>query len=75
MYVILWYELFQLNPNLRYNMTTALFSEDKEVLEDLLAAACNDTVRKLEQAQSEKMQGVGGGLLGGLNLPFGKMPF
>tara|TARA_B100000902_G_scaffold195142_1_gene186459 strand:+ start:148 stop:477 length:330 start_codon:yes stop_codon:yes gene_type:complete len=57
------------------DLDPALFSEDKEVLEDLLAAACNDTVRKVEQAQSEKMQDVGGGLLGGLNLPFGKMPF
>jgi len=53
----------------------ALLTEDKEFLEDLLAAACNDTVRKVEKAQSEKMQEVGGGLLGGLNLPFGKMPF
>ena len=52
-----------------------LLNEDKEVLEDLLAAACNDTVRKVEKAQSEKMQEVGVGLLGGLNLPFGKMPF
>ena len=64
----------------RYEVTSVdldptLLSEDKEVLEDLLAAACNDTVRKVEQAQSEKMKDVGGGLLGGLNLPFGKMPF
>ena len=57
------------------DLDPALFAEDKEVLEDLLAAACNDTVRKVEQAQSEKMKDVGGGLLGGLNLPFGKMPF
>ena len=57
------------------DLDAALLSEDKAVLEDLLAAACNDTVRKVEQAQSEKMQDVGGGLLGGLNLPFGKMPF
>jgi DNA-binding YbaB/EbfC family protein len=56
-------------------LDSALLSEDKEVLEDLLAAACNDTVRKVEKAQSEKMQDIGGGLLGGLNLPFGKMPF
>ena len=56
-------------------LDSALLSEDKEVLEDLLAAACNDTVRKVEQAQSDKMQDIGGGLLGGLNLPFGKMPF
>tara|TARA_B100001093_G_scaffold73705_1_gene64335 strand:+ start:527 stop:856 length:330 start_codon:yes stop_codon:yes gene_type:complete len=57
------------------DLDAELLSEDKAVLEDLLAAACNDTVRKVEQAQSEKMQDVGGGLLGGLNLPFGKMPF
>ena len=57
------------------DLDPTLLSEDKEVLEDLLAAACNDTVRKVEQAQSEKMKDVGGGLLGGLNLPFGKMPF
>ena len=57
------------------DLDAALLAEDKGVLEDLLAAACNDTVRKVEQAQSEKMQDVGGGLLGGLNLPFGKMPF
>ena len=56
-------------------LDSALLSEDKEVLEDLLAAACNDTVRRVEQVQSEKMQDIGGGLLGGLNLPFGKMPF
>ena len=56
-------------------LDSALLSEDKEVLEDLLAAACNDTVRKVEQAQSEIMQDIGCGLLGGLNLPFGKMPF
>ena len=56
-------------------LDSALLSEDKEVLGDLLAAACNDTVRKVEQAQSDKMQDIGGGLLGGLNLPFGKMPF
>lgn len=52
----------------------SLLSEDKEVLEDLLAAACNDTVRKVEQAQQEKMSQLTGGLpLGGM--PFGKMGF
>ncbi len=57
------------------DLDATLLTEDKEVLEDLLAAACNDTVRKVEKAQQDKMQEVGGGLLGGLNLPFGKMPF
>lgn len=41
-------------------------NEDKEVLEDLLAAAFNDAVRKLEKTQKEKMSSV----TGGMNLPF-----
>ena len=45
-------------------------SEDKEVLEDLIAAAVNDAVRKVEQATQEKMAGLTGGLnIPGLNLP------
>ena len=43
--------------------------EDKEVLEDLVAAAVNDAVRKVEQATQEKMAGLTGGLnIPGLNL-------
>ena len=53
----------------------SVLSEDKSVLEDLLAAACNDTLRRTEKAQAKKMRELGGGLLAGLNLPFGKMPF
>ena len=45
------------------------------MLEDLLAADCNDTVRRVEKAQADKMQELGGGMFAGLNLPFGKMPF
>lgn len=46
--------------------------EDKEVLEDLIAAAVNDAVRKAEKTQQEKMSG----LTGGIDLPAGmKMPF
>jgi DNA-binding YbaB/EbfC family protein len=49
----------------------SLMSDDKEVLEDLLAAAINDAVRKVEKTSQEKMAGVGGGLnIPGLNLPF-----
>jgi DNA-binding protein YbaB len=46
--------------------------DDKEVLEDLIAAAVNDAVRKAEQTTQEKMSGLtaGLGLPGGLNLPF-----
>lgn len=52
----------------------ALFgdSEDKEVLEDLLAAAVNDAVRKVERQQKDTM----GSLTEGMQLPPGfKMPF
>jgi DNA-binding YbaB/EbfC family protein len=45
--------------------------EDKEVLEDLIAAALNDAVRKIEKTSEEKMSG----LTGGLNIPGMKMPF
>ena len=46
--------------------------DDQEMLEDLLAAAVNDAVRKVEKVSQEKM----GGLAGGLNLPGGmKLPF
>lgn len=56
----------------RVNIDTSLMSEDKEMLEDLLAAAVNDAVRRIESAQKEKM----GGLASGINLPEGfKMPF
>jgi len=46
--------------------------DDKEMLEDLIAAAVNDAVRKAEQTTQEKM----GGFTAGLNLPPGmKLPF
>lgn len=46
-------------------------AEDKEILEDLVAAAMNDAVRKVEKTTQEKMSG----LTGGLNIPGMKMPF
>jgi DNA-binding YbaB/EbfC family protein len=50
----------------------ALLKEDKEILEDLIAAAVNDAVRRIEHATQEKMSA----LTGGLKLPPGfKMPF
>ena len=50
----------------------SVLSEDKEVLEDLLAAAVNDAVRKVEAQNKETMSG----LASGLDLPPGfKMPF
>lgn len=46
--------------------------DDKEMLEDLFAAAVNSAARKVEEVTQEKM----GGLTDGMNLPGGmKMPF
>lgn len=46
--------------------------EDKEFLEDLIAAAVNDATQKVEQVAQEKMGKLGGGLQlpPGMNLPF-----
>ena len=46
--------------------------DDKEMLEDLVAAAVNDAVRRVESTTQEKMSGF----TSGLNLPPGfKLPF
>lgn len=46
--------------------------DDKEMLEDLLAAAVNDAVRQVESQSKERMSG----LTDGMNLPGGmKLPF
>jgi len=48
-----------------------LMGDDKEVLEDLIAAAVNDAVRKVEKTTQDKMGGLTSGLnIPGLNLPF-----
>ena len=50
----------------------SLMSEDKELLEDLLAAAVNDAVRKVESNSKAAMSSM----TGGMNLPPGfKIPF
>ncbi|AMO38838.1 nucleoid-associated protein [Thauera humireducens] len=50
----------------------AAVMDDKEMLEDLVAAALNDAVRKVEATTQEKMSGF----TSGLNLPPGmKLPF
>jgi len=47
-------------------------AEDREMLEDLIAAAVNDAVQRVERESKEKMAGVASGL----NLPPGfKLPF
>ena len=54
------------------DIAAELLTENKSVLEDLLAAAVNDAVRKVEQANKDMV----GELTGGLEMPPGfKMPF
>ena len=56
----------------RVNIDDSLMGDDKEMLEDLIAAAVNDAVRQLEQTSQEKM----GSVTAGMNLPGGmKLPF
>ena len=56
----------------RVMIDPSLVSNDKEMLEDLVAAAMNDAVRRAESTTQEKM----GGLTAGLDLPPGmKLPF
>ncbi|MDE1465446.1 YbaB/EbfC family nucleoid-associated protein [Spartinivicinus poritis] len=56
----------------RVNIDPSLLQEDKEMLEDLIAAAVNDAVRKVEKNNQDKMAN----LTGGMKLPEGfKFPF
>lgn len=56
----------------RISIDDSLLSDDKDMLEDLVAAAVNDAVRQVEKTTSEKMSGM----TAGLNLPGGmKLPF
>ena len=56
----------------RVTIDDSLLKDDKEMLEDLIAAAMNDAVRRVESTVQEKMSGV----TAGMPLPPGfKMPF
>lgn len=56
----------------RVSIDPSLLADDKDMLEDLVAAAMNDAVRKVESTSQEKM----GSLTSGMGLPPGfKMPF
>jgi DNA-binding YbaB/EbfC family protein len=56
----------------RVAIDDSLLSDDKDMLEDLIAAAFNDALRKAESMSQEKM----GALTAGLPLPPGmKLPF
>lgn len=56
----------------RVTIDPSLMSDDKDMLEDLIAAAMNDAVRKAEALTQERMSGF----TAGMNLPAGfKLPF
>jgi DNA-binding YbaB/EbfC family protein len=56
----------------RVTIDPSLLADDKDMLEDLVAAAFNDAVRKAEALSAEKMSGM----TSGMQLPAGfKMPF
>ena len=56
----------------RVSIDDSLLSDDKDMLEDLVAAAINDAAHKVEATTQERMSG----LTNGLNLPPGmKLPF
>lgn len=54
------------------SLDDSLMEEDKEIIEDLVAAAVNDAVRKIEETSSSKMSGMteGMGLPPGMKMPF-----
>ena len=56
----------------RIAIDPSLVGDDREMLEDLVAAAFNDAARRVEQTVAEKMSGLtaGLGLPPGLKLPF-----
>ncbi len=56
----------------KVSIDDSLMKEDKEMLEDLLAAAVNDAVRHIERETKDKMSGMtsGMGLPPGMKLPF-----
>ena len=56
----------------RVSIDASLLADDKDMLEDLVAAAFNDAVRRAEKVKDEKMAGLTGGmpLPPGFNLPF-----
>ncbi len=57
---------------LRVAIDDSLIGDDKEMLEDLVAAACNDAAKRV----ADKMQESMSDMTAGLNLPPGfKLPF
>jgi hypothetical protein len=51
----------------RVNIEDALFGDDKDMLEDLIAAAINDAVRQVEKTTQDRMAGM---MPPGMKMPF-----
>lgn len=54
----------------RITIDPSLMADDKDMLEDLVAAAFNDAVRKAAETSEAKMSKLTAGLPPGLKLPF-----
>jgi hypothetical protein len=56
----------------RISIDDTLIAEDRDMLEDVVAAAINDTLRKVKKTVEQKYAGMGAGLglPAGLKLPF-----
>ncbi|SFU31367.1 hypothetical protein SAMN05216350_101264 [Polaromonas sp. YR568] len=54
----------------RIEIDPSLLADDKDMLEDLVAAAFNAAVRKAEEVSAEKMGKLTAGLPPGMKLPF-----
>ena len=56
----------------RVEIDDSLYNDDREMLEDLIVAACNDAVRRVEATVKEKFSGMASGLPlpPGMKLPF-----
>lgn len=46
----------------RVHLDDSLMEDDKDMIEDLLAAACNDAVRRVAETSKEKMSDITGGM-------------
>ncbi|MCL5974395.1 MAG: YbaB/EbfC family nucleoid-associated protein [Gammaproteobacteria bacterium] len=51
----------------RVSIEDSLFQDDKDMLEDLIAAAVNDAVRQVEKTTQERMAGM---MPPGMKMPF-----
>jgi len=54
----------------RVEIDPSLLADEKEMLEDLVAAAFNDAVRQAEATSEQKLGKITAGMPGGMKLPF-----